>query len=143
MKRLISLVAIAALALPVAPATGAPSAEDGRIFVGGGTNLTNAYFFPGTGIYDGSKVQYFAPPQITQGSNFVLTNLDESTVTNIHQIRSRKNIPGTLKPLFGSAPVSRPGDSVTIITSRLKPGRYAYICTTHSGMSGMIEVVKG
>jgi hypothetical protein len=143
MKRLFLLVLAGVLALPALPAGGAARAEDARLFVGGGTNLTSGYFFPGTGIYDGAKYQYFAPLQVTQGSNVVLTNGDESLVTNKHQVRSLKKTKRTKRPLFTSKPLYRPGDMTTIITSHLKPGQYKYICTTHSTMSGVIEVVPG
>ena len=143
MRKLLGVALIALLALPVAPAGGAARAEDAQLFVGGGTLLTDGYFFPGTGISDGSKYRFVAPLQVTRGSNVVLTNLDESAVTNLHQVRSLKKNPRTKRPLFTSAAVRRPGDRVTIITSHLKPGSYKYICTTHGSMVGMLEVVKG
>jgi plastocyanin len=88
-------------------------------------------------------LQYVEPLEVTKGSNVEFTNLDESSVSNIHQIRSLKVNKRTKRPLFSSKPVRSPGDSVTVITSHLKLGVYKYRCTTHANMFGAIEVIKG
>ena len=142
-KRLILLGLVGLLALTAAPAGGAARAEDARLFAGGTTPLGGGLFFPGAGISDGNKIQYVAPLEVTKGANVVFTNLDEGAVSNIHQIRSLKVNKRTKRPLFSSKPVRSPGDSVTMITSSLKPGLYKYRCTTHANMFGAIEVVKG
>ena len=143
MKRMCVLALTAALALAAAPAGGATRAEDARVFAGGTTPVGGGVFFPGTGISDGAKMQYPAPLEVTQGSNLIFTNLDESAVANLHQIRSLKVNRRTRQALFSSKPLRSPGDSTTVITSHLKPGLYAYRCTTHANMFGAIEVVKG
>ena len=142
MRRLLLLACAAVLALPMAPAGGAPAYADAQLFVGATTPVGGGVFFPGTGISDGSKIQYPAPLEVTKGSNVVLTNLDEATVANSHAIRSLKINRRTKKPLFRSQTVYSPGDSVTMITSHLKPGLYAYRCTTHANMYGALEITQ-
>lgn len=143
MRKILALALTASLALVAAPAGGTARPEDARIFIGGTTPLTGGYFFPGTGIHDGSKMQYPEPLEVKKGSNLVFTNLDEAAVANNHQVRSLKVNKRTKRPLFRSKPVYSPGDSVRVITSHLKPGFYPYRCTTHQGMFGAIKVVRG
>ena len=142
MKRLLLVAVAAVLALPTAPAGGATQAEDAQIFACCTTPVGGGLFFPGTGVSDGTKMEYPAPVQVTQGSNVTFTNFDEAAVANNHQIRSLKINKKTRRPLFTSKPVFSPGDSVTMITSHLKPGLYPYRCTTHGNMFGAIEVVR-
>ena len=142
MKRLVALACLLAVALPAAPAGGAARAEDSRLFTAGATPGTSGFFFPGTGISDGTKTEFPAPLEVAQGANVVVTNVDEQTVANSHQIRSLRVNRRTRRPLFGSKPLRHPGDSVTMITSHLKPGLYKYRCTIHGGMLGAIRVVR-
>lgn len=132
---------LALLAAPVGSAAEAKK-ENARLFVGGTTPLTSGYFFPGAGVYNGERYQYVEPLQVTKGTNVELTNLDEEAVANAHQVRSLKKNKKTKRPLFASKPVRHPGDTVIIRTKRLKPGKYAYICTTHTGMTGMLQIVR-
>lgn len=141
MKRSLLLALVAMLALSMAPAGGAERA-DAQLFAGGTTPVGGGFFFPGTGVSDGSKMQYPAPLEVTRGSNVVLTNLDEATVANSHAIRSLKLNKRTKRPLFRSKAVYSPGDSVTMITSHLRRGLYPYRCTTHANMYGAIQIVK-
>ena len=90
MKRFALIAVAGVLALSAVPANGADRAEDSRVFAGGTTPVGGGAFFPGTGVSDGSKMQYPDPLEITQGANVILTNLDEGSVANIHQIRSLK-----------------------------------------------------
>jgi plastocyanin len=124
------------------PAGGAEAYADAQLFAGGTTPVGGGLFFPGAGISDGSKVQYPAPLEIAKGSNVVFTNLDEAAVANSHAIRSLKLNKRTKRPLFRSGTVYRPGESVTVITSHLKPGFYPYRCTTHANMYGAFQVVQ-
>jgi plastocyanin len=148
MRRLLALSFVAALALGAAPAGGAQRPEDGRLFVGATTPLTAGYFFPGTGISDGNTYSYPEPLEIEQGANVVVTNVDEEAVANNHAIQSLKSKRVGKKgnrrrqPLFGSKALRHPGDSVTMVTSHLRPGLYKYRCTTHAGMYGAIQVVR-
>jgi plastocyanin len=142
MKKIVALALVGALASLAAPAGGASRAEDARLLVGTTTPAGGGIFFPGTGISDGSKIQYPAPLEVTKGSNVVITNIDEQVVANNHQVRSLKTNKRTKKALFASKPLRHPGDSVTMITSHLKPGLYAYRCTTHANMFGAIKVVR-
>ena len=142
MKRLLLLACVAVLALPMAPAGGAPAYADAQLFVGATTPVGGGLFFPGTGVSDGTTMEYPAPLEVTKGANVVLTNLDESAVSNSHAIRSLKVNKRTKRPLFRSSTVYSPGDSVTMITSHLKPGLYPYRCTTHGNMFGAIQVAE-
>jgi hypothetical protein len=110
----------------------------GTLFAGGGTNLTNGIFFPGTAIYDGEQFQGMPPMQIAQGTDLEFVNLDISAVTNGHQIVSFKR--KHQRPVFKSPRVDGPG-MATVITSHLKPGVYPYFCAIHFGMYGRLEVV--
>jgi plastocyanin len=113
-------------------------ASGGTLFAGGGTNLSNGLFFPGTVIYDGKQFQGMPPLQIAQGTDLDFVNLDVSAVTNGHQIVSFKKKHG--QPLIKGPRVDGPGRA-TVITSHLKPGVYPYFCTVHFGMYGRLEVV--
>ena len=115
----------------------APSAP-AVLFAGGGTPVTNGYFFPGTAIYDGNQFQG-VPMQVTQGSNVTFVNTDYSPLTNVHAIVSFKRSHG--KPLFSSGTVHGPGQAM-LVTSNLKPGVYPYFCAIHFGMYGQIQIVK-
>ena len=143
MRKLVTLALTGVLALSAAPVGSAAEAEDARLYVAATTPLTSGYFFPGTGVYDGEQFVYIEPLQVTKGTNVVMTNLDEEAVANAHQVRSLKKKKKTKRPLFASKPVRHPGDTVTIRTKHLKPGKYKYVCTTHAGMTGMLQVVKG
>jgi plastocyanin len=117
---------------------------DAPLFAGGGTNLTNGHFFPGTAVYDGEEFQG-VPYQIEQGCNIEFTNLDYAPLTNGHRIVSFKRVKtkkGRSRPLFFSKFVAGPGQAM-VITKHVKPGTYAYFCSVHTTMFGQIEVVKG
>jgi hypothetical protein len=139
------VMAALALLLATLPATvGASPAraqqeETVPLFVGGGTNLTNGYFFPGTAIYDGNDFVGL-PFQIQQGQNVQLVNTDPAALTNSHTmvswLKSKKG-----RPLFHSGYVRGPA-TVTVKTAHLKPGVYPYYCNVHSGMYGLLEVAK-
>jgi plastocyanin len=141
MKRMLGVALVAAVALGAAPAGNAARAEDSRLFIGGTTPLTAGYFFPGTGVHDGNRYEYPTPLEVERGGNVVVSNLDEEAVANNHQIRSLKVNRRSKRPLFASKPLRHPGDTVTMITSNLRPGVYKYKCTTHAGMFGAIRVV--
>lgn len=127
------------------PPTAAPS--DGYIFAGGGTPFSNGIFFPGTTFCaDGDCETQGPPARVAKGNDVTFVNLDAATVANSHQIMSRdkkkaKGKKKSRKPLFASEPVDGPG-SVTMKTSHLEPGVYLYICTTHFGMDGALEVYE-
>jgi hypothetical protein len=126
----------------VPPAAARPAADDdATLFVGGGTNLTNGLFFPGTSLRQNGEWLDLGPPlQVTAGSNVTLVNLDAAPLTNSHQVRSFKVRKKTGRPLFQSEPSSGPTTTL-VLTQHLKPGLYRYFCTTHFGMFGRIEVV--
>jgi plastocyanin len=109
------------------------------LFVGGGTNLSNGAFFPGTATYDGKEF-VGVPLQIQQGQNIELVNTDAAVLTNAHAMVSwLKTKKG--KPLFHSGYVRGPA-TATVDTSRLKPGVYPYYCSVHFGMYGLLEVTQ-
>lgn len=145
MKKIALIALCFAMTAPVAHAgdSSAVPGPDPTVFAGGGTNLTNGIFFPGTGIYDGSKYFTVAPLQVPKGKNVDFVNLDASAVTNSHQIRSFQLVRRGRRriPLFQSPLVDGPGAGV-LITSHVKPGVYGYFCTTHGGMVGFLEVTK-
>ena len=146
MKRIALVALCLALSAPLADAgaSPAPVAENAKLFAAAGTNLTNGIFFPGTGLYDGSKYFTVQPLQVTRGANVDFINLDASVVTNYHQICSRKLVRRGRRrvPLFQSPAVNGPGTAV-MVTSHVKPGIYDYICTIHGGMVGFLEITKG
>ena len=143
MKRIALVALCLALTAPVAQAgdSSAVPGPDPTLFAGAGTNLTNGIFFPGTGIYDGSKYFTVQPLQVPKGKDVDFINLDVSAVTNSHQIRSQQLVRRGRRriPLFQSALVDGPGSGV-LVTSHVKPGIYQYFCTTHGGMVGFLEV---
>lgn len=113
----------------------------------GGSALTNGVFFPGTAVYDGSDFQG-RPYEIEKGTDIEFMTPDGSlTLGNGHRIisfKKRKNG----RPLFQSKFISN-GESTLMITSHLKPGKgelpdgsYAFRCTVHHPMFGMIKVTK-
>jgi hypothetical protein len=137
----LALAALIATAAPHASALPAAPLEVGaRVFVGGGTPLTNGLFFPGTGLNDGSKIQWAPAVQVPQGTDFELVNLDESLVSNAHKLVSFKRRGG--RPLFSSDTVSQPGQTSLVTTSNLKPGTYMFFCSFHSGMLGRIQITQ-
>ena len=138
MRRLLLLALSLVLAVPAG--AGARAADEAMLFAGAGTNLTNGFFFPGTGIYDGEKYITVAPLEVKKGQNVLFTNLDPGPVTNDHQIRSYKKRKNG-RPWFQSQSVSGPGQTV-MITSHVPVGLYKYLCTTHSGMIGFLKVVR-
>jgi hypothetical protein len=140
-KLLASALALVAASLPTigVPAAHAQQAEVVPVFVAGGTNLTNGYFFPGTAIYDGNDF-VGVPLQIQQGQDVQLVNTDPAPLTNSHTMVSwLKTKKG--RPLFHSGYVRGPA-TVTVKTSQLKPGLYPYYCNVHAGMYGLLEVTK-
>ena len=147
MKKLIGALTALVLAAPAVHASGLPSpvpaarAAEVNVFAGGGTQLTNGYFFPGTTIYnDGELVG--VPMEVPQGSDLRFVNLDHFVVAGgAHKITSFKRVKrgGRMVPLFSSKLIDGPGEAL-VITSHLKPGVYAYYCPVHNGMLGQIEV---
>ncbi len=134
------VVGLIALFLLPASGSGARAPETGgTVFAGGGTNLSNGIFFPGTVVYEDGEYQGLPPLQLEQGTDLEFVNLDASIVTNGHQIVSFKRRKG--RPVFRSERVDGP-DRTLVITSHLKPGLYPYFCATHFGMYGRIEIVK-
>lgn len=141
MRTIVAALVLGGLCL-LPPAAARPAADaDATLFVGGGTNLSNGLFFPGTSLRQNDEWLDLGPPlQVTAGSNVTLVNLDAAALTNYHQIRSFKIRKKTGRPLFQSEPSSGPTTTM-VLTQHLKPGLYRYFCTTHFGMFGRIEVV--
>jgi plastocyanin len=141
--RKIVLLAVSAIALScVAPGASANNVEiGGRVVAGGGTQVSNGLFFPGTALpradggFDGMD-----PLQIQQGTDIEFINLDEGSVSNSHEMRSLKKRKG--RPLFSSEQLTRPGQTALVVTSNLKPGVYPFYCSVHTGMWGRIEIVR-
>jgi plastocyanin len=135
---------VAAIALLLLAAT--PTAAEGRtakcstgdvpLFAGAGTPLTNGFFFPGTAIYDGTEFRG-APLVIPQGCNIRFVNLDDSLVTNGHEIVSFARKHG--RAMFKSGVSNGPGTMI-IKTSQLRPGLYPYYCVIHYSMYGLLQV---
>ncbi|MGH2748079.1 MAG: cupredoxin domain-containing protein [Actinomycetota bacterium] len=153
MRRLCAIVAAFALFAPSAHASAGglepssrPECESGDapLFAGGGTNLTNGLFFPGTAVYDGEDFQG-VPYQIEQGCDVMFYNLDYAPLTNGHRIVSFKRTKtkkSRSRPLFFSRFVAGP-DKARMKTRHLEPGVYVYFCSVHTTMYGKIEIVKG
>jgi len=140
LSALMIVLSVALLAPTGHAAVPTPNLESGgTIFAGGGTNLTNGIFFPGTAIYDGSDYQGLPPMQIAQGTDLDFVNLDVGAVANAHQIVSFKQKRGV--PVFKSERVDGPGQTL-VITSFLKPGVYPFFCSIHFGMYGRLQIVK-
>ena len=142
MKKLLCLFACAAMGFLQAPATAHVNAgarhkaDTVPLFAGGGTALTNGYFFPGTALYDNGEFTG-VPLQVPQGDNVQFINTDAAAVTNGHAIVSLKRKHG--RPVFSSGLVNGPA-TATLITQNLKPGVYPYFCSIHYGMYGLIEI---
>ena len=142
MKKIV-LIAASALALSCfAPGASATNVEiGGRVVAGGGTQLSNGVFFPGTALpradggFDGLE-----PVQIQQGTDVEFVNLDEATLSNAHEMVSQKRRKG--RPMFSSGQLTRPGQTALVATSNLKPGVYPFYCTVHTGMWGRLEIVR-
>lgn len=115
----------------------ASSLAPAKMFVGGGTLLTNGVFFPGLAVFDGNALQG-APMEIQRGQDIQLTNIDEGDVANCHQLTSYKQRRG--RPLFNSKRLCSSGESALVLTSRLKPGRYEAFCPIHTTMYAIVEV---
>ncbi|MBA2726158.1 MAG: hypothetical protein H0U53_09230 [Actinobacteria bacterium] len=139
MRRIVGTLVAAGLLLGALPAHGAitaPAAANNFIFAGGGTPVSNGIFFPGTTFCD-TQGCTGVPMQVPRGDDITFVNLDTSSVTNAHQIVSRKRKRG--RPLFISEVNYGPGQGL-VVTSHLKPGVYKYYCSFHFGMFGQIEI---
>ncbi len=143
-----ALVAVV-LAAPVAQAAplsaphlpGSEAAEETRLFAGGGTLVTNGFFFPGTAFADEDGEFTGEPYVVPKGNNIRFTNLDHFVVAGgAHGIRSFKRVKRGKKkvPLFASKLVDGPGEAL-VITEHVKRGTYAYYCPVHSGMLGLLK----
>lgn len=153
MKRLIAAVGIVALlaspayagvfgAPTVTNAATAPRVEFSYIFAGGGTPLTNGVFFPGTATCSGGECTAVgAIPQIKKGTDITFANMDEGTVSNAHRIVCLGRTK-TGRPKCVSEQLDSPGETSLMVTSKLRPGLYPYLCSVHFGMYGIFEVVK-
>jgi plastocyanin len=149
MRKLIGLLCALLVAVPTASAVASPSislapkgsAADAVLFAGGGTLLSNGYFFPGTAVSNNGE--YLGPPlEVTQGSNVQFINLDHFAASGGgHKVASFKLVKrgGRRVPLFASKLVDGPGQDL-MITSHVKPGVYAFFCPIHPGMLGQLEV---
>jgi plastocyanin len=139
MRKVLATALGLVLACLPAAAGAQTDAEAVPVFAGGGTNLTNGYFFPGTATYDGKNF-VGVPYQIQQGQDVQFVNTDVAAVTNAHTMisvkKNKKN-----RPLFHSGYVRGPATAI-VKTSKLKPGVYPYYCGVHYGMYGLLEVVK-
>lgn len=147
MKRLISVLTVLVLGAPAVQAAAAPveapapAAAEVTIFAGGGTQLTNGYFFPGTAVSNDGEI-VGVPMEVAQGSDIRFVNLDHFVVAGgSHKMTSFKKVKrgGRKVPLFSSKMVAGPGEDL-VITSHVKPGIYAFYCPVHNGMLGQIEV---
>lgn len=149
-KLLTTLVAllVAAPAVHAAPSSapiGLPrgaAAEETQLFAGGGTQLSNGIFFPGTGFANEDGSVSGEPLVVPKGNNIRMTNLDHFVVSGgAHGVRSFKRVKrGKRKvPLFSSKMIDGPGDAL-VVTSHVKRGTYAFYCPVHSGMLGLIKV---
>lgn len=137
-KLLVTAIAAALASLPVG-AGAQPREEPAPLFAGGGTNLSNGVFFPGTATYDGNDF-VGVPLQVRKGQDVRLVNADAAALTNAHTMISwRKDKKG--RPLFHSGYVRGPATAV-VKTSHLKPGLYPFYCDVHFGMYGLLEVKK-
>ena len=146
-RGIVSLLAlVTALSFSALPASATPngaSAGPGYVFAGGGTLLTNGFFFPGTALCDEAGCSVVGPPnEIQKGTDFTFAMIDAEAVANAHQIVSVKVNKRTKRPLFYSDVLTTPGDQDLVVTSKLKPGTYFYRCTVHYGMFGAIEIVR-
>lgn len=149
MRKLIAILTALVVAAPVGQAMAGPasalaltgSASDSVLFAGGGTQLSNGYFFPGTAVNNNGEYTGI-PLQVEQGSNVQFVNLDHFVVSGGgHKVISfdRVTKKGRKVPLFASKLVDGPGQAL-IKTSHVKPGVYPFFCPIHNGMIGQIEV---
>jgi hypothetical protein len=142
-KKLTIVLASLMSLLLIGGSAGASDAGDANnfLFAAGGTPVTNGFFFPGTRTCDSNGCTEVGPPlQIDRGDDVTFVNLDAGVVTNSHQIFSIKRRKKNRRPLFSSAEVSGPGQTVMKM-SHVKPGKYLYLCSFHFGMYGEIEVL--
>ena len=149
MRKFIALLSAFLVAAPVAQAMASPNlplsedaaAQDSVLFAGGGTQLSNGYFFPGTAVSNNGEYSG-VPLQVSQGSNVQFVNLDHFVVSGGgHKVISFDRITknGRKVPLFASKLVDGPGQTL-IKTAHVKPGVYPFFCPIHNGMIGQIEV---
>jgi hypothetical protein len=124
-----------------------PARDSVPLIAVGGSALTNGAFFPGTAVYDGSRLQGKAY-EIEKGTDIEFITPDGSlTLGNGHQIRSFKKRKNG-RPLFQSKFISN-GQSTLMITSHLRPGKgdqadgsYGFFCTVHHPMYGMLQITR-
>ena len=156
MRKIVGIVAAIVLCAPVSqalaqdvPASLAPpaAAEEATIFAGGGTQLSNGYFFPGTRVSDGNGGTTGAPPvTVPEGTNIRFVNLDHFIVaggahkiTSFDMVKVRQKGKKRKVPLFSSEAVDGPGETI-VKTEHVKPGEYLYYCPIHNLMLGAIKV---
>ncbi len=149
MRKLIAILTALLVAAPVGQALAAPvsalalsgAAGNSVLFAGGGTQLSNGYFFPGTAVNNNGDYEG-VPLQVAQGADVQFVNLDHFVVSGGgHKVISfdRVRRGGKKVPLFASKMVDGPGEAL-VKTSHVKPGVYPFFCPIHSGMIGRIEV---
>lgn len=143
-KSLVALLLGASLvaAAPSAMAEPTPARADATtlLFAAGGTQVSNAIFFPGTVLCAGAYC-YGVPLMVPQGNDIQFINLDPVALANFHQIQCYKRNKRTGKPVCQSQAVSGPGQT-NMLTSHLKPGIYEFTCTVHYGMRGSFEITQ-
>jgi len=146
---LVALV-IAAPAVYAAPAD-APdlqpgaAAEETRLFAGGGTQLSNGFFFPGTAFPNDDGSLTGEPYVVPAGNDIRFTNLDHFVVAGgAHAIRSFEKVKVKRRgrkvkiPLFSTKLIDGPGEAL-MKTSHVEPGTYSYYCPVHAGMIGLLK----
>lgn len=149
MRKILAALVALVLAAPAVHAAppGAPDlasqgvAEESRLFAGGGTQLSNGFFFPGTAFANEDGSFTGEPYVVPKGNNIRFTNLDHFVVAGgAHAIRSFERVKrrGKKVPLFSTKFVDGPGEAL-MKTSHVKPGTYAYYCPVHSGMLGLLK----
>ena len=122
---------------PSATSLADPRPAPARMFVGGGTFVSNGIFFPGTAVYDGENLQG-VPLEVERGQDIELTNIDEGDLANCHQLTSYKRRKGF--PVINSKRLCSPGESALVLTSAAKPGLYEAYCPVHN--TGMYALIK-
>lgn len=133
----LALLPSAGAASPSAPPPPRPTAAEAPLFAAGGTPLTNGLFFPGTALCVGTDCQG-VPYQVAQGTDIRFYNLDTAVVANNHRILSH-DLNKRGRPLFMSETIGGPG-STLMKTSHLRPRTYAFYCSVHPGMEGILEI---